>query len=455
MGLTVRWRDRFAGRRVVDAAVVLVCLALTGLAAKAHWSALPWPVIVGAGVPGSLAQWWRRRWPQAATVAGAAAYALSGNPAPLIVGLYSGAAYAPRRQVWALAVAGWAGFAGWSWIDEGRLTVDGVVQAAAAAALVTALGLHVATRRALAESWRERAESAEAERRLRDEQARSAERTRIAREMHDVLAHKVSLIALHAGALELAAGGGSPRIEEGAALIRVTAREALQELRYVLGVLRAEPGLPDAPHRPVPPGTRHAAHPPDAGASGGYEGHEGHEGHGEYGEHAGYDGYDGYDGEPFADLSSLVRASERAGQRVELHDRAGPLPPVTARVVYRVVQEGLTNAHKHAPDAPVTVSVDRDGVGAVTVAVDNPPASGAPADLPGSGSGLVGLAERVRLVGGTLHGGPVGLEEGGGWRLRAVLPHLDHGVREGVPAGGATEMTGMTDASGTTGRYAS
>ncbi|WP_449064451.1 sensor histidine kinase [Planomonospora algeriensis] len=437
MGLTARWWDRFAEWRVVDAAAVLACLALTGLAAKAHWSALPWPVIVGAGVPGSLAQWWRRRWPQVATLAGAAAYALSGNPAPLLVGLYSGASYAPGRQVGVLAVVGWAGFAGWSWIDEGRLTVDSAVSSAVAAALVTALGLYTAARRALAASWRERAESAEAERRLRDERARSAERTRIAREMHDVLAHKVSLIALHAGALELSASGGSPRIEEGAALIRVTAREALQELRYVLGVLRAESAPPDAPSTPRSPAPPGARHPSDAGTSG------------------------GGGGEPFADLSSLVRASERAGQRVELHDRAGPLPPVTARVVYRVAQEGLTNAHKHAPDAPAAVSVDRGDDGTVTVTVDNPPAIGAPADLPGSGAGLIGLAERVRLVGGTLHGGPRGREEGGGWRLRAVLPRLDHGVHEGVPADGTAkgrasgEPADTTDATGTTERYAS
>jgi signal transduction histidine kinase len=318
-------------------------------------------------------------------VAGAAAYALSGNPALLLVGLYSGASYAPRRHLWALLVAGWAGFAGWSWINEGRLAASDATSAALIAVSVTALGVYAATRRELAASWRERAESAEAERRLRDEQARAAERTRIAREMHDVLAHKVSLIALHAGALELTASGSSAPIRQGAALIRVTARETLQELRYVLGVLRTEPDLP----------------PP-------------------------YDTSLGQ-GEPFADLRSLVRASTEAGQRVELHDRAGPLPPAMARVVYRIAQEGLTNAHKHAPDAPTTVSVD-SGDGTVTVTVHNASPVSAPTDLPGSGSGLVGLAERARLMGGTLHSGPLGREDGGGWQLRAVLPWLDHRV---------------------------
>ncbi|MBB2912463.1 signal transduction histidine kinase [Streptosporangium becharense] len=393
MKVMSRLRARLADQRVADAALVLGCLVLTALAAKAHWSVLPRPVIVMAGTAGSLTQMWRRRLPQPAAVAGAAAYALSGNPGPLLVGLYSGASYAPRRQVWALAVAGWAGFAGWSWIDVGRLTADDAVSAAVAAAAVTVLGLHTATRRALAASLRERAESAEAGQRLRDERARSAERTRIAREMHDVLAHKVSLITLHAGALELAASGGSARVEQGAALIRVTAREALQELRYVLGVLRAEPGVPDLGASP-----------------------------------------DG--GEPFTDPASLVRAAGRAGQRVELRDHAGSLPPAMARVVYRVIQEGLTNARKHAPDAPVTVAVDRDAGDAVTVTVDNAPGSGAPADLPGSGSGLVGLAERVRLVGGALSSGPLSPSEGGGWRLRAVVPWLGHGAGERATAGG-------------------
>ncbi len=354
-------------RGVADGVLVLACLALTALAVKASWSALPAPVIALAGAAGGAAQWWRRRLPWAAAVAGSAAYALSGNPAPLLVGVYSGAVYGSRLTAAVAGVAGWAGIAGWSWIDEGRLGADDLVFSAVGAVLITGLGLYVSALRALRASWQERAERADTERLLRDEQARAAERTRIAREMHDVLAHKVSLIALHAGALEVSAGADADRFRQGAGLIRVTAREALQELRAVLGVLQTSP-------RPAP----------DDG---------------------------------FADLPALVLAATRAGQRVELRERAGPLPPGTARVVYRVAQEGLTNARKHAPGAPVTVDVDRSGDGAVTVTVGNP-AGGAALDLPGSGAGLVGLAERVRLAGGTLHSGPVD----GGWRLAAVVP---------------------------------
>jgi signal transduction histidine kinase len=91
--------------------------------------------------------------------------------------------------------------------------------------------------------------------------------------------------------------------------------------------------------------------------------------------------------------------------------------------VYRIVQEGLTNAHKHAPEAPTTVSVGRTGDGGVAVSVHN--RTGAvPMDLPGSGTGLVGLAERIRLVGGSLSSGPVA---GEGWHLSAVVPWLASG----------------------------
>jgi len=238
-------------------------------------------------------------------------------------------------------------------------------------------------RNALVVSLRQRAEQAEAGQLLREERARTAERTRIAREMHDVVAHKVSLIALHAGGLELQTTG-EPR--QSAGLIRVTAREALQDLRAVLGVLRLQPA--DATTTLID------------------------------------------EGETFADLASLVRASAQAGQPVELHDQAGPLPAATARVVYRIVQEGLTNVRKHAPGAPTHVSVRRSDDGTVAVTVRNEAGVDAPMDLPGSGFGLVGLAERVHLVGGTLRYGPLGRD--GGWELTAAVPWIDRRVSEQI-----------------------
>jgi signal transduction histidine kinase len=353
----MRWQ------RWADVALVAGCVALTVLAVKAHWSPLPRPVIAVAGLAGSAAQWQRRRWPMTAALAGSAAYALSGNPGPLLVGLYAGGSYGRRRRAWLPALAGWAGITAAFGIDAGRLRADDVAWAALGSALTVAVGRYAATRRDLTEAWRERAENA-------GERARSAERNRIAREMHDVVAHKVSLIALHAGALELTAGGSQTQVAQQAALIRTTAREALRDLRDVLGLLQDGPAVLDH-------------------------------------------------GEPYPDLVSLVEAARRAGQDVELRDEAETLSPATARVAYRIAQEGLTNARKHAPGAPASVSVELGSAGAVTVTVLNAPSVSEPMDLPGSGAGLIGLAERVRLAGGALHSGRT---EDGGWRLRAVLP---------------------------------
>ncbi len=118
-------------------------------------------------------------------------------------------------------------------------------------------GAYVGARRDLVASLRERAVRAEEERERRAEQARLAERARIAREMHDVLAHKVSLIALQAGGLEVNPGVGAERVQQTAGQIRSTAREALEELRGVLGVLRADrpaPALPDGSELAPQPG---------------------------------------------------------------------------------------------------------------------------------------------------------------------------------------------------------
>src|SRR5262249_39549981 len=268
----------------------------------------------------------------------AAGYLFSGNPGPWVVGLYSGASYGRRRWVALLGVAGWAGFAGASWLSAGSVSFGDTAWSAVATGLVLAVGLYTAAHPALLASLRDQAAEAVAGRRLREERARAAERTRIAREMHDVLAHKVSLIAVHAGALELTAEGPA---RDSAGLIRVTAREALQELRYVLGVLRES-----TQDGPVP------------------------------------------------DVRELVRVATEAGQRAE----PPPLPAPTARVVHRVVQEGLTNARKHAPGASVTVTVTADRDGTVEVTVDNRATRKAALDLPGTGTGLIGLAERVRLV---------------------------------------------------------
>jgi signal transduction histidine kinase len=231
---------------------------------------------------------------------------------------------------------------------------------------VLAWALFVRARRQLLSSLRERAERAEAERELLAEHARQAERVRIAREMHDVLGHRVSLIALQAGGLEVTPDLPTD-VAEAAGLIRATARQALEELRQVIGVLRhtaesgsgATIGLPPAP---LP---------------------------------------------TLADIPQLVEDSRRAGARVTLDMSvpSGDAPPgPLGRDAYRIVQEGLTNVRKHVVGGAATVTVQGGPGTGLHVTVSNP----LPVGLAhrAGGSGLIGLAERVALAGGTLKHGP-------------------------------------------------
>jgi signal transduction histidine kinase len=192
--------------------------------------------------------------------------------------------------------------------------------------------------------------------------------------MHDVLAHKVSLIALHAGALEVNPTADPAKIHETVGLIRTTAREAMEDLRDVLGVLRSDGDLDGTDLLPQPRS---------------------------------------------ADIQRVVDASRAAGIHTELTMDAGELPDALARTVYRVVQEGLTNVHKHARGAATAVSVTGDTVSGVVVEVVNQRPVASATLLPGSGSGLLGLRERITLLGGSLHAGPC---TDGGWRLTARLP---------------------------------
>ncbi|TDC13699.1 histidine kinase [Streptomyces sp. 8K308] len=229
-----------------------------------------------------------------------------------------------------------------------------------------AWGMVVRARRELVDSLRERAERAEAEAALRADQIRGREREHIAREMHDVLAHRITLVSLHAGALEVRPDMRSEEVAEVAGTIRASAHQALEDLREILGVLRSGPGGAG----PSAGGTR-----PQPGV---------------------------------ADIADLVGESRAAGAVVALDDRlpeaAGALPASIGRTAYRVVQEGLTNARKHAPGHRARVLLDRTGAGELHVRVANPlavAAAGPPAP-PGARSGLVGLSERVSLAGGRI-----------------------------------------------------
>ncbi len=256
-------------------------------------------------------------------------------------------------------------------------------------------GLFVHHRRRLTASLRDRAARAETEARLRAEQAQHLAREAIAREIHDVLGHRLSLLSVHAGALEFHPDAPAEDIARAAKVIRESAHQALQDLREVIGVLRAPVG-----ELPQP---------------------------------------------AFADIRELAAESGRAGMRVDLcEELASAVPDSTGRTAYRIVQEALTNARKHAPGAEVRVRLAGAPGEGVTVEVRNavPGLADAPAaprsltdalpgsqpgSLPGAGSvpgarsgqGLVGLGERVALAGGRLEHGPTGA---GDWRLSAWLP---------------------------------
>jgi signal transduction histidine kinase len=191
--------------------------------------------------------------------------------------------------------------------------------------------------------------------------------------MHDAVGHRVSLMVLQAGAIEMAAGD-RPRVEQLAGQVQTAGRQALDELRQAVGVLRNGED-DDAPLAPQP----------------------------------------GLD-----DLERLVGECRAAGMTVELRRAAGsaPVDPAVSRAAYRIVQEALTNGGKHAPGAPVTVTIERPD-GGVVVRVVNGPARRPAEAPPGGGFGLVGLRERVRTLGGRLRAEP---RLDGGFLVEAVLP---------------------------------
>lgn len=340
-------------------------------------------------------------WGSAAGIWGVAAHV--GTPLVLVVATLSGAAAGlARRRPWPLfvmAAVGWAWLAMWPLpllasyhagtlarsrgrcigYIAGAVVVMGVgvlvaVDVGGPRAVTTATpgnvvtmalllivlpfvaGLWLDARQVAVEAVRDRAERRRREQEARVEQIRAQERTRIAREMHDVVAHKISLLVLHAGAMEVSATDSGT--VESAALLRSIGREALVDLRQTLGVLRSAHHAADAALAPQP---------------------------------------------ALEDLDRLLGQSRSAGLSVTRHDVGDVrrLPSTVERAAYRVVQEALTNVHKHAGRVPahVTLRFTPDQLD-VTVVNSAPGSRAEP--MPGSGSGLVGLRERVELLGGTL-----------------------------------------------------
>ncbi len=366
----------------------------------------------------------RRKWPIAVVLV-----AIAITPAQMgflmgVVGLYTlAAAELPRRIIGALAGMSLLGTAVVTFVrvrqdmSRGDLTLGdwfvpfaAVTTALGLTAPPVLLGLYVGARRRLMESLRERADSLERELQLlaeraeeRAEWARNEERTRIAREMHDVVAHRVSLMVVHAAALQAVARKDPEKAVRNAALVGDMGRQALTELREMLGVLRAGEGA----------GRRAASAPLAAG--------------GEAAAAAAWrvaevDGSG--EGPCLSELDELIGQSAAAGMVVDLSVE-GEVRSYAAEIeqtAYRVVQEALTNVHKHAAGAKTHVRLAHR-VSEIAMQVENEPppepASASAAGLPSGGNGLVGMRERVVALGGVFVSGPT---DAGGFRVSAVIP---------------------------------
>jgi signal transduction histidine kinase len=368
--------------RVIDGALVLVAAALGTVTLASSWAARDaWSLWldVGLGSVACLAVAFRRRYPT-----GVAVLALSATAVSLLAGfaamvaLFNAAVRAsPRALAWIFALSlvsnaiaplvyGNGDFGGY-W---GTFALCVLVMSVA-----IGWGLFARTRRELVASLHERAQRLEAEQQLRVEQARDGERRRIAREMHDVLGHRLSLLSLHAGALEFRRDASPEEVAEAAGVIRASGQAALGELRAVIGVLREQD---DGASLEAPQPT-------------------------------------------LAQIPALLEESRAAGMDVRLDERAatGAVPSAVGRAAFRVLQEALTNARKHARGAPVTVSLDPGPPLVLEVVSGRAPELLDDEPSPGAGLGLVGLAERVALADGSLEHGE---DPAGRFVVRATLP---------------------------------
>jgi signal transduction histidine kinase len=401
-----RPRDWVVDSLLFLAAVVFALLVVGGwLESATPPSDWLFTLDVVAGALGCAALWLRRRWPVGLALFLIALSTFSETVAgAMVVGLLTVAIHRPPRTtglVFACSLVAplvYVVLRPQPGTSPVLLFLLGVIVQGAA----VGWGLFIHSRRQLVLSLRDRAVRAETEAQLRAEQAQQRARDEIAREMHDVLGHRLSLLSVHAGALEFRPDAPAEEVARAAKVIRENAHQALQDLREVIGVLRVPVG-----ELPQP---------------------------------------------TLADVAQLVAESGRAGMRVALRDEtSGVVPELVGRTAYRVVQEALTNARKHAPGAEVLVHLAGVPGQGLTVEVSNqatgpgpasaphpdPPLPGPPAGErspaassgPGvvhspqpavaPGQGLVGLAERVALASGRLEHGPTAE---GGWRLAAWLP---------------------------------
>jgi signal transduction histidine kinase len=382
--------DRPARLRRLTVAVVAVGTLVgyplcAGLAARSHPTAGAWAALVGLGEVLPLALLvrypllaWRLGW-LAALLAPLASDRPWGSwpwdppQIPLLALAFCVAGLRHGRPVlwtmWALMLAEL-----WIWVPDPSNSIGGSIAFTACTVLLDTLAGRRQVRQALIEQTE----------RTRQEQSRRAvleDRARIARELHDVVAHHMSLIAVQAETAPYRHQGVQGPVREDFAAISAMARDALTEMRRLLGVLRSED--PTEPQRAPQPG--------------------------------------------IDDLPELVDSARRAGLPVEvsLSGTDTGVPATIGLCAYRVVQESLSNAGRHATGAKVAVSVCRDPEG-LRVSVTNgavsrtrPPDTHATASAGVHGHGLAGMRERVTLVGGSLSAGPDGE---GGFAVVAIFP---------------------------------
>jgi signal transduction histidine kinase len=376
-------RGKLPAGRLADGALFAFAVVLGGITQGYLWSnhgVVLDAVDVAAGVVACLALWWRRAHPMAVFVVAFATNTFS--PLALGAGLVAVCTAASRLRGRALAAVVVLTVVASVVFPLVNPTASEIVKVGFPAFLLTVIafgwGLYLRARRELVASLRERAQRLEEDQQRSAEEAREAERRRIAREMHDVLAHRLSLLSVHAGALEFHPDASPGEIAKAAAVIRTSAAAALADLRQVITVLREDATAADGPPQPG-----------------------------------------------FAQLADLLEESRTAGMTLHAHvaaPSAAQASETLGRTVYRVIQEGLTNARKHAPGAPVDVTVAADGETVIAEVISRRatvtirPAQAAPA---GDGAGLIGLAERVALANGRLEHGRNAL---GDFILRATIP---------------------------------
>ncbi|PNG17555.1 sensor histidine kinase [Streptomyces cahuitamycinicus] len=359
-------------------AVVVGATAVEALADNPH---VPNELAVVDQLIGALAcaaVWLRRRWPLGLAVAMTPVTFVSETAGGAgLIALFTLAVHRPFRSVAWVGGINAALVPLYYWLrpepDVPYLLI--VLFAVLLTVAIVGWGMFVRAKRQLMVSLRDRARRAETEARLRAEQAQRLAREAIAREMHDVLAHRLTLLSVHAGALEFRPDAPPAETARAAGVIRESAHDALQDLREIIGVLRA--GESDDTGRPQP---------------------------------------------TLAAVDALVAESREAGMKVVLNHRVedpAAVPSSVGRTAYRIAQEGLTNARKHAPGTEVTVTVTGAPGTGLTVCVHNPPPEGEVPPVPGSGQGLIGLTERANLAGGRLEHGPT---PQGGFEVRAWLP---------------------------------